>query len=190
MTEENKLNTESTMETTKGFSWGKAAIWTAVIAVLAIVAMRMDTTTQGRVQIGELAPDFTLYTFDGEVITLSELRGKVVLINFWASWCNPCEDEAPWLQTAWEYYEPSGEVMFLGIDWTDTDSEAAAYLEKFQITYPNGPDLRTAISQDYRTNGVPETYIVDREGVLREVLIGPYPSIEAIKADIDAVLAE
>jgi cytochrome c biogenesis protein CcmG/thiol:disulfide interchange protein DsbE len=118
------------------------------------------------------------------------LRGKVVLLNFWASWCNPCEDEAAELQEAWEYYQPGGEVVFLGIDWTDTDREALAYLEKFQITYPNGPDLGTTISQEFRITGVPETYIVDRNGVLADAMLGPYPSLQAILADVDAVLAQ
>jgi cytochrome c biogenesis protein CcmG/thiol:disulfide interchange protein DsbE len=190
MTEENKLNNETNPEQAKGFSWGKAAIWTTVIALLAVVAVQLRSSTQGTVQIGEEVPDFTLYTFEGEEITLSELRGKVVVVNFWASWCKPCESEAAELQQAWEYYEPTGEVVFLGVDWTDTDTPAAAYLEKFQITYPNGPDLRTVISQKFRITGVPETYIIDRNGVLADAMLGPYQSLQAILADVDAVLAQ
>jgi cytochrome c biogenesis protein CcmG/thiol:disulfide interchange protein DsbE len=190
MTEEIKQNTEPSEDQPRGFPWGQAAVWTAVIGLLLVVAIQLRSSTEGTVSIGEEVPDFTLYTFDGDEITLSDLRGKVVVVNFWASWCNPCEDEAAELQQAWEYYEPGGEVIFLGIDWTDTDREAAEYLEKFQITYPNGPDLRTAISQDFRITGVPETYIIDRNGVLASAKLGPYPSLQAILADIDAVLAQ
>ena len=122
------------------------------------------------VRIGEEVPDFTLRTFEDEEIVLSDLRGKVVVVNFWASWCNPCKDEAAELQEAWEYYQPGGEVVFLGVDWTDTDAEAAEYLEMFQITYPNGPDYGTRISQEFRITGVPETYIIDRDGILAKAI--------------------
>jgi cytochrome c biogenesis protein CcmG/thiol:disulfide interchange protein DsbE len=190
MTDENKLTAETADEGQKGISWGRVAIWVVVFALLLVVAIQLRTSQLGSVQIGEEVPDFTLYTFEGDAITLSELRGKVVLVNFWASWCNPCEDEAPELQEAWEYYQPGGEVVFLGVDWTDTDREAAEYLEKFQITYPNGPDLGTTISQEFRITGVPETYIIDRNGILADAMLGPYPSLQAILADVDAVLAQ
>lgn len=190
MTEENKLTAETADEQSKGFPWGWVIVWVVVLGLLVVVAIQLRSAQQGTVQIGEEVPDFTLYTFEGDEITLSELRGKVVLVNFWASWCNPCEDEAAELQEAWEYYQPGGEVVFLGVDWTDTDRAAAEYLEKFQITYPNGPDLGTAISQEFRITGVPETYIIDREGVLADAMLGPYPSLQAILADVDAVLAQ
>jgi cytochrome c biogenesis protein CcmG/thiol:disulfide interchange protein DsbE len=190
MIEENKLTVETAEEQPRGFSWGRVIVWVVVLALLVLVAIQLRSSTRGTVQIGEEVPDFTLYTFEGDAIVLSDLRGKVVLLNFWASWCNPCEDEAAELQEAWEYYQPGGEVVFLGIDWTDTDREALAYLEKFQITYPNGPDLGTTISQEFRITGVPETYIVDRNGVLADAMLGPYPSLQAILADVDAVLAQ
>lgn len=189
MTEEKDQITGLGEEQAEGIAWGKVAVWVAVIALLLVVAIQLRTATEGTVQIGEEVPDFTLYTFDGEEIALSDLRGKVVLVNFWASWCNPCEDEAAELQQAWEYYQPTGEVVFLGIAWTDADTPAKEYLERFQITYPNGHDLGTVISQEFRITGVPETYIIDQNGVLADAMMGPYPSLQAILADIDAVLA-
>lgn len=198
MIEENNLNTESEEEKKSllgmvifgGITCGTLLAWVAVFALLFVTAIQLRKTGEGTVQIGDQVPDFTFYTFEGEEYTLSELRGKVVVINFWASWCNPCEEEAPELQQAWEYYEPTGEVIFLGIAWTDADTPAAEYIEKFGITYPNGHDLGTAISQKFRTTGVPETYIIDRNGVLADAMMGPYSSLQAIIADIDAVLSQ
>ncbi|MBU2610095.1 MAG: TlpA family protein disulfide reductase, partial [Chloroflexi bacterium] len=122
--------------------------------------------------------------------SLSELRGKVVVVNIWASWCKPCEQEAPDLEAAWRIYQPAGEVIFLGVNYVDTGPEARSYLAKFDITYPNGPDLGTRISQALnRRMGVPETYIIDQQGILRFIKIGPFASVAEIQAAISPLLA-
>jgi cytochrome c biogenesis protein CcmG/thiol:disulfide interchange protein DsbE len=169
-------------------SWGRILVWAGLLALLALVALGLMRTQQGSVSVGQRTPDFTLTTFEGEQLSLADLKGKVILINFWASWCKPCEAEAADLETAWRYYEPRGDVVFLGVDWTDTEPAAKAYLEKFDITYPNGPDLGTRISQSFRITGVPETYIVDRKGDLAYVKISPFVSLDEIKAAIDPLL--
>ena len=114
----------------------------------------------------------------------------MVVINFWASWCKPCEQEATELEEAWRHYQPGGEVVFLGVDYLDTPPEALTYLETFDVTYPNGPDMGTRIAQAFRMQGVPETYFIDREGVLRYVQVGPFTSAEGIKSIVDVYLAE
>ena len=139
-------------------------------------------------KVGEQAPDFILTTYGGEEINTQNLRGKVVVLNFWASWCKPCEQEAADLETAWRYYQNSDDVIFLGVAYTDTPTESQKYLEKFEITYPNGDDLRTLISDAYRIRGVPETYIIDVDGVITHAQIGPYMSLAQIQADIEAAI--
>jgi cytochrome c biogenesis protein CcmG/thiol:disulfide interchange protein DsbE len=168
--------------------WGRVLVWISLLALLGILAMGLKRTQQGPVAIGDRVSGVTLTTFDGEQINLSDLQGKVVLLNFWASWCKPCEQEAADLETAWRNYQVRGDVIFLGIDYVDTEPEALGYLAKFDITYPNGPDLGTRISQKFRIQGVPETYILDQGGVLRFVQIGPFTSLAQIKAAIDPLL--
>lgn len=118
------------------------------------------------------APDFTLTTFDGESFRLSDQRGKVVVINFWASWCVPCRDEAPILQSVWERYRERG-VILVGVTYLDSESASLAFIQEFGISYFNGPDIGTIISEEYRITGVPETFIVDQNGDIVEAIIAP-----------------
>lgn len=179
-------NVETPVKKRKGI--GFVLAWIALFALLAIVAIGMVSKQAPPVAIGKPVPDFTLTTFGGEQISLKNLSGKVVVINFWASWCKPCEQEAADLEAAWRFYEPRGDVVFLGIAWTDTEPASKAYMTKFDITYPNGPDLGTRISQAFRTTGVPETYIVDRDGILVYKKFSPFLSLNEIKAAIDPYL--
>ena len=121
---------------------------------------------------------------------LSDLHGKIVVINFWASWCKPCEQEAADMEEAWRLYQPEGDVVFLGVDYVDTEPEALGYLEKFDITFPNGPDLGTRISQVFRIKGVPETYFIDRDGVIHYIQVGPFQSLSQITSVIDSLKAK
>jgi cytochrome c biogenesis protein CcmG/thiol:disulfide interchange protein DsbE len=109
------------------------------LAVLALLAYGIIAKAQEPLSEGP-APDFTLSLFDGGQITLGDLRGQVVVLNVWASWCPPCRDEAPVLERAWRAYRDRG-VTFVGVDYMDTEPAALAYIAEFDITYPNGPDL-------------------------------------------------
>lgn len=172
--------------------WAQITIWVFLAGLLTLVGFGLNRASNPMAEIGKPVPDFDLVYFEGyeyngtPEMKLSDLRGKVVLINIWASWCKPCEQEAPELQKFWEMYKDRG-VVLLGVDYVDTPTGAFTYLKKFKITFPNAPDLQSAISSKLnRKMGVPETYFIDREGVLRYVQVGPFNSIE----DIQTILAE
>jgi len=171
----------------RGLPWGRWLVVTSLVGILAILGGGLARASAGQVDRGP-APDFELTTFDGQLIRLSDQRGKVVVINFWASWCIPCREEAPVLEATWRLYRDNG-VVFIGVDYLDIEREALAYIEEFDLTYPNGADLRTRIAQAYRIQGVPETFFVDRSGMLRGVHIGPITEPQLV-ARIETLLAE
>ncbi len=172
--------------TRRGRRWWQIAIWGALAGLLALVAFRMSRSgplAAGPVGAGERAPDFALTSFDGaSTYTLAQLGGQVVVVNFWASWCGPCEQEAAELEQTWQAYRERG-VLFLGVDYADFEKDAAVFIQRFGVTYPNGADLGTRIAQAYRIQGVPETYIIDKTGMLARVIIGP-----TTQTDLAAVL--
>lgn len=174
--------------------WVQILVWEFLVSLLVLLGMRLSRAQQGTVQPDYQIPDFSLTLFSGyeyngwSEVKISDLRGKVVFINFWASWCKPCEQEAAALEEAWMFYQPTGKVVFLGVDFVDTETEARIFLKKFGNTYPNGPDMGGRISQMFRIKGVPETFIVDTSGVLRYVKIGPFVSVDEITAVINPLL--
>jgi cytochrome c biogenesis protein CcmG/thiol:disulfide interchange protein DsbE len=171
---------ENGMEQKRPRRWGTILVWIVILGILVVLGLALSRTRQGTLNVGDKVPNFVLTTFGGEQIDIESLRGKVIVINFWASWCKPCEQEAEALEQAYQSFKDR-DVVFLGVDYVDTETDALAYLAKFNITYPNGPDLRREISQAFRTKGVPETYIVGKEGVLVDVKIGPYLSLNEIE---------
>ncbi|MBN2385852.1 MAG: TlpA family protein disulfide reductase [Anaerolineales bacterium] len=177
--------------------WVQILVFAALLGLLVLVGLGLARAQQPIIAVGAAVPDFTLTLFDGYAyngageVSLTDLRGQVVVINFWASWCKPCEEEAADLEAAWRHYaaQAPGRVIFLGIDYVDTEPQARSYLAKFEISFPNGPDMGTRISQAFnRTMGVPETYIIDQNGILVHVQIGPFLSVAEIQRIIDPLL--
>ena len=120
--------------------------------------------------LGRAAPDITVAALDGRNLTLSGFRGTPLVVNFWASWCVPCRQEAPVLNAAAREYD--GRVQFLGVDIQDTDSAARAYQAEFMSPYPVGPATRGSY-RDWGVTAPPETFFIDRQGVVVSKIVGP-----------------
>ncbi len=144
--------------------WTQFATFGFVIIVVTFFSFGLKVRGELQPSSGS-APEFMLTTFEGEAIRLSQFRGKVVVINFWASWCIPCREEAPFLEQTWRAYKDRG-VVFIGVDWSDPEPDARKYIKEFDLTYYNGPDIGTKIGQLYRIRGVPETYFINKDGKL------------------------
>jgi cytochrome c biogenesis protein CcmG/thiol:disulfide interchange protein DsbE len=157
--------------------------WLVVAAALSIGALSLAWALLGVRQV-QSAPDFTLTSFDGPVYLLRDLRGQVVVLTFWASWCGPCRAEAAGFQQVWRDLDGQG-VFFLGVDQADSSDRASAFIREFGITYPNGPD--TGIGRAFGVQSLPMTFIIDREGLIQDTIFtGVEPG--ELRARIDAVL--
>lgn len=138
--------------------------------------------------IGSAAPDFSVTTFDGERVDYANLKGRVIVLNFWASYCGPCRDEAPLLERVWLDYRDQ-DVIFLGINTGGLEDEdgALAYLDEFKITYPNAPDRGDRVKNAYRITGIPETFIIDTGGTVTRHFLAR-PDETELRAAIDGAL--
>ena len=139
--------------------------------------------------VGRPAATFTLTAFDGQPVSLEGLRGKVVVLNFWASWCNPaCYDEAPVLERGWRAWRDRG-VMVVGVDIQDTPEAAQRFIRQFDFTFPNARDLTGKVSIDYGVYGVPETFFIDRRGRIRVKHVGAVTDA-VFRSAVESLLAD
>jgi cytochrome c biogenesis protein CcmG/thiol:disulfide interchange protein DsbE len=167
------------------------AIPLAAVPVLALLAygFRTDPRDIPSPLLGRPAAAFALTTFDGRPITLESLRGRVVVVNFWASWCIPaCYDEAPSLERAWQAYRDRG-VVLVGVNIQDKEEPARRFLTRFGHTFPNAPDPAGRVSVDYGVYGVPETFFIDRRGQGRFKQVGAVTD-EILRRHLDVLLQE
>jgi len=174
-----------------GGRWIRWAIPLAVVPVLILLGygFRTDPRAIPSPLIGKPASAFSLKTFDGTPISLEGLRGRVVVLNFWASWCHPaCYEEAPALERGWQVYKDRGLVM-VGIDIQDKEELAKRFLAQFGHTFPNAPDPAGRVSVDYGVYGVPETFFIDRAGRVRFKHVGAVTDA-MIKRHVETLLGE
>jgi cytochrome c biogenesis protein CcmG/thiol:disulfide interchange protein DsbE len=175
---------------------GQVVALAAVAALLGLliwkVAVGEDEGAAGKLASGEsvAAPDFTLERLDGAggELTLSELEGKPLVVNFWASWCIPCKDEAPVLQETFEKYKDQGLVV-LGVDAQDFRSDARRFMRRFGVTYPVVYDGKGSTLGRWGVTGFPETFFVDRSGKLVGERISGAVDIERNRAAFERGVA-
>ena len=155
---------------------GLSPAWMAAGAIALIVAALLVygivATPSEPPQVGSPVPDFEFTALDGSSMNLGAHNGEIVVVNFFASWCDPCRQEAADLEQAWLAYQDQG-VQFYGIAYKDADSKAQAFLDEFGVSYPSTVDTSNRTARDYGVTGVPETFVIDREGLLVHHFLGP-----------------
>lgn len=189
MTESNLPSRKRRWEILMLVSLAAAILWTVVSRVPSAVGAPLSSSPSPRE--GFLAPDFTLDTLDGTKVTLSDLRGKIVVINLWATWCPPCRAEMPALENAYQQYKDSG-VVVLGLNVTnqDSESEVPRFVDEFGLTFPILLDRDGSVSALYQLRGLPTTYFVNRAGIIRTVVVGGPMSETFFRSKIEAMLQE
>lgn len=182
-----------------GQLWVMLALIVIIIAVIVLLpscgnrsakggASQSDSTTL--VKVGDPAPDFSVALFDGSHLTLSELRGKVVLLNFWATWCPPCRQELTRVQKDLIDRFAGRDFLFLPVSRGEKRSDVAAFREKTGYTFPMGLDSTRTIYNRYATNFIPRNYLIDRDGRIITATIGYSPEeFDELIAAIERALA-
>lgn len=164
---------------------GAAWIWISVPAP--------GSTTQGQIQApqeGFAAPDFTLETFEGQTYTLSDFRGRPVLVNFWASWCPPCRSEMPAMQRVFEDLEEEG-LIVLAVNSTHQDNlgEAIKFVNNLQLSFPILLDRTGSVGSLYDIRSLPTSFFIDPEGIIQDVVVGGPMSEALLRIRIEEMLA-
>lgn len=140
---------------------------------------------------GFSAPDFTLELLGGGEVTLSDLRGQVVMVNLWASWCPPCRKEMPDIEQVYQDFKEDGLVVLaVNTTYQDTEAGAAAFIQEFGLTFPVPLDRTGVVARQYQLRGLPTTYFIDRDGVIQSVVVGGPMSASLIRSKVQDLLAE
>ena len=154
----------------------------ALIAAATLVLCAAPPADAGA-QPGAAAPDFTLAARDGGTLRLADLKGQVVMLNFWATWCGPCRQEMPLLAQLHDKYEPLG-FMMVGVNVEPDSAAAVAWLKGVPVTFPIVFDTTSSVAGTFGVEGMPSSVLVDREGKVRYVHRGYKPGDEAKYADM------
>lgn len=173
-------------ETQRGPSPAWIAAGVITLLVLGLLGLSIITQSAQLPQIGDPVPNFQLTAFDGSPMDLDGQQGRVVVVNFFASWCAPCRQEAADLEQTWRKYQGQ-EVQFFGIAYKNAAADAQAFIEEFDVTYPSTADPANRTARDYGVTGVPETFVIDPQGYLVHHFLGEVTQ-ERLSQEIDKAL--
>lgn len=174
--------------TQRGLSPAWIAAGVIALIVLTLLGYGLLANPSKPPQVGGPVPDFQLTALDGSSINLGAERGQVVVVNFFASWCAPCRQEAADLQQSWRDYQDRG-VQFFGIAYKDADSKAQAFLDEFDVTYPSAVERDNQTARLYGLTGVPETFVIDQQGLLVRHFLGPISQAQ-LSQELDRLLGQ
>lgn len=160
---------------------GKTGTSKLVIGLLSLVILAgafamvwLQSSKYEPLTVGKIAPDFELPDLAEQEVRLSDYRGKVVFLNFWATWCKPCKEEMPSMEVLYRNFKDEGLVVLaVSIDRVTTKNDIPPFVKSMDLSFPVLVDSWGQTDKRYKLMGVPETYIIDQEGVLREKIIGP-----------------
>jgi cytochrome c biogenesis protein CcmG, thiol:disulfide interchange protein DsbE len=173
---------------TRRRTWLLAGVGATVVVIVALLmtGLGRDPSVIASPLVGRAAPNFTLPQLDGPPVTLSKLRGQVVVINFWASWCAECQVEQAALDRTWQQFQDSG-VVVIGVNFEDSTGAARSYVRTQGVTYPVVEDASSQAALAYGLRGVPETFVVNQSGRVVNRVFGPVDAA-ALSSEIDSML--
>lgn len=134
----------------------------------------------GKVVIGREAPNFTYLGLDGKTREIKEFRGKVVILRFWADWCPHCAVEMPIIEKAYQEMKDRG-LIVIAVNVKQTEPKVRAFISKFNLSYPIALDQEGKISDKYEVKGLPVNYVINRQGILKELIVGAITDVGMLK---------
>jgi len=138
-------------------------------------------------RVGRPAPEFTLLALDGQAVSLGDLQGGPVMVNFWATWCGPCVHEMPYIQEVYEVWSGKG-LAILAININESPSQVQGFMQENRLSFPVLLDESGEVAEQYGIRYIPTTIFIDSDGIIRNIKQGAYPSRAAIEADLKKIL--
>ena len=159
---------------------------TILVLILTSVLLVAGCSSQAP-QVGKLAPDFQLPNLEGQSISLSDFRGKPVLVNFWATWCPSCRYEMPFIQEVFEEWSANGLVV-LAIDKGESPSTVKDFIQSGNFSFPVLLDINQDVALEYNIRGIPATFFIDKNSIIQAIKVGPFSSKTEIEKSLSKII--
>lgn len=165
----------------------KAILLVILASVLLLVGCPAGFQSSSAAQVGKQAPDFTLQNLDDQSVSLSDFRGKPVLLNFWATWCPPCRHEMPYLQEIYDEWSGKGLVV-LAINMGESPFDVKTFMETYNLSIPALVDVAGNAAHKYNIVSIPTSFFIDSDGIIQQKIIGAFPSTAAIERYLSQIM--